>query len=68
MTDQPIDFVYYLLLLILPLSALMARRLPIRDTLKMALAWAAIFGVAFILVYLWQQATGTGAALGGLFG
>lgn len=68
MTDQSFDIVFYLLLLILPISALAARRLPIKDSLKMALTWLAIFGVLFILVYLWQQATGTGAALGSLFG
>ena len=68
MTDQSFDIFFYLLLLVLPLSALAARRLPMKDSFKMALAWVAIFGVAFILVYLWQQATGTGAALGGLFG
>jgi uncharacterized membrane protein YhaH (DUF805 family) len=67
-TDRSFDAFYYLLWLILPISALAARRLPIKDSLKMALAWLAIFGIAFILVYTWQQATGTGAALGGLFG
>jgi len=61
------DSVYYLLLLVLPIAALMARRIPMRDGLKMALAWVAIFGVAYILVVLWQQSTGTGAALGKLF-
>jgi aspartyl protease family protein len=66
--DQSFDIFYYVLLLILPISALAARRLPIKDTLKMALTWVAIFGVLYILVYLWQQATGTGAALGGLVG
>ena len=68
MTDQSFDIFFYLLLLVLPISALAARRLPMKDSFKMALAWVAIFGVAFILVYLWQQATGTGGALGGLFG
>jgi aspartyl protease family protein len=66
--DQSSDVIYYLLILLLPLSALMARRLPIKDVFKMALAWVAIFGVAFLLVMLWQQATGTGAAIGSLFG
>jgi uncharacterized membrane protein YhaH (DUF805 family) len=66
--DQSSDVIYYLLILLLPLSALMARRLPIKDVFKMALAWVAIFGVAFLLIMLWQQATGTGAAIGSLFG
>ena len=38
------------LMLILPLSALLARRLPIGATLKMAAAWAAIFAVALLAV------------------
>lgn len=46
----------YALVLILPLSALVARRLPIGDAIKLALAWVAIFGVLFIFVTLWQGA------------
>ena len=38
------------LMLIFPLSALLARRLPIGPTLKMAAAWVAIFGVALLAV------------------
>ncbi len=38
------------LMLILPLSALLARRLPISATLKMAAAWAAIFAVGLLTV------------------
>lgn len=38
------------LMLILPLSALLARRLPVGSTLKMAAAWAAIFAVALLAV------------------
>lgn len=38
------------LMLILPLSSLLARRLPIGSTLKMAAAWAAIFAVALLAV------------------
>lgn len=37
--------VLYLLVLILPVSALVARRLPVGDAVKMALAWVAIFAV-----------------------
>lgn len=68
MTDRSADALYMLLLLALPISALAARRLPMKDSFKMALAWIAIFGVAFILVSAWQQATGAGATLGGFFG
>ncbi len=38
------------LMLILPLSALVARRLPISATLKMAAAWLAIFAAALLAV------------------
>lgn len=38
------------IMLILPLSALIARRLPLGATLKMAVAWVAIFAVAAIVV------------------
>lgn len=68
MTDQSMDVIYYALMLILPVSALAARRLPLGDTIKMALAWVAIFGILFVLVVLWQEAFGAGAALGGLLG
>ena len=37
------------LTLLLPLSALIARRPPLGATLKMILAWAAIFAVAMIV-------------------
>lgn len=43
------DVVYYGLILLLPLSALMARRLPIGQTLRMAVIWIAIFGGAFLI-------------------
>lgn len=68
MIDRSADALYMLLWLVLPISALAARRIPMKDTLKMALAWVAIFGIAFILVAAWQRAVGTGAAVGGLFG
>ena len=68
MTDNGMDLVFYALVLILPISALAARRLPLGDTIKMALAWVAIFGILFVLVVLWQGAVGTGSILAGLFG
>lgn len=43
MSDQAGSALIYALLLILPLSALFARRVSLGSTLKMALAWAAIF-------------------------
>lgn len=44
------DVLFYLLLLILPLSALVAQRLPIGQVAKMAAAWLAIFAVLLLVV------------------
>jgi aspartyl protease family protein len=44
--DQAANFIYFLLLLVLVVSALAARRIPMRQGFKMAAAWALIFGVA----------------------
>ena len=41
----------------LVLSSLLARRLPMADWLKMALAWVAIFGLIFLVIRTWQVAT-----------
>ncbi|WP_267433465.1 TIGR02281 family clan AA aspartic protease [Sphingomonas sp. GM_Shp_1] len=48
--DRVMDFLYYGLILLLPLSALAARRIPTGQTLRMALMWIGIFGVAFLVV------------------
>ncbi len=45
MSDRAIDIAFYGLLLLLPLSALIARRPPLRQTLRSIVAWVAIFGV-----------------------
>jgi len=68
MNDRSADILYYALWLILPISALAARRIPMKDSLKMALAWVAIFSILFVLVVAWQQAFGVGAGLRGFFG
>lgn len=52
------DALYLGLLLILPVSALAARRLSVGNIAKIVLAWVAIFAAAFLLVVLWQEATG----------
>jgi hypothetical protein len=41
----------------LVISSLLARRLPMADWLKMALAWVAIFGLVFLVIRTWQAAT-----------
>ncbi len=55
MNDRGLDVAYLALILILPLSSLIARRLPLGSTVKMALAWAAIFGVLIIIVGNWAR-------------
>jgi aspartyl protease family protein len=48
--DRIADLIFYGAMLVLPLSALVARRLPLAQTAKMALAWAAIFAIGLLLV------------------
>jgi len=43
--------------LTLVISSLLARRLPMADWLKMGLAWAAIFGLVFLVIRTWQMVT-----------
>ena len=50
--DQTLDFIYLVGILVLVGSALIARRLPIGQSLKMAGAWVVIFAVAFLLFAL----------------
>lgn len=56
---------FYALLIVLPLSALVARRIPMKSAAKMALAWIAIFAVLLVAVgqrerfaALWSEAQG----------
>lgn len=49
MSDQTGSLIYAVLLLVLVASSLFARRLPIGETLKMALTWLLIFGVIFVV-------------------
>ena len=52
------DIVYYGLILLLPLSALAARRIPIGQTVRMALIWIGIFGAAFLVFAQRDRLTG----------
>lgn len=63
MNERAIDAVYLVLVLLLPVGALAARRLPLGDTVRMALAWAAVFALLFVLVAVWQIGTGAGFLL-----
>lgn len=56
--DDTAQMIFLMTALLLPLSALMARRLPLSTTLKLAMIWIVIFaGGAFLI-----------AALASLFG
>lgn len=50
MSDRGADLFFYALLLILPLAGLIARRPPLKQTVKMALAWIGIFAVGLLAV------------------
>lgn len=52
MSDQTGMTVFYILLLVLPISALLARRMPVGRTLTIALAWAAIFAIVLGMIML----------------
>lgn len=56
--DRWADVALYGLMLLLPLSSLLVRRLPIATTLKMAAAWAAIFAAAAVLVAVGREPAG----------
>ena len=49
MSDTGPSLVYYILAIVLVASSLVGMRLPIAKAAKMALAWVAIFGAAFVL-------------------
>ena len=64
MTDGGISAIWALGGLMLVGSSLLARRLPLAETLRMALAWIAIFGAVFVLFLfrdegreVWRRAT-----------
>lgn len=48
--NNAMDTIFYLLVLMLPLSALIARRLPIAQVAKLTIAWIAIFALLLLLV------------------
>ena len=49
MTDQGASTLYYVLALVLVASSLVGMRLPLGKAVKIAMAWVAIFGVAFAI-------------------
>jgi len=52
--DTTVQMVWFAGAFMLVLSSLLARRLPMKDWMKMALAWVAIFGLVFLVVRTWQ--------------
>ena len=65
----PVSQMLYLgVVLVLPVTALLARRLPIGRTIRMALAWAAIFLFAFLAVEAWRSMAGNSPAPSNSFG
>ncbi|WP_171003734.1 hypothetical protein [Sphingopyxis sp. L1A2A] len=55
--DTGVQLVWFFGALALVVSSLLARRLPAADWVKMALAWAAIFGLVFLVIRTWQMVT-----------
>jgi len=49
MSDQAPSALYYALWLVLVVSALVSRRLPVGKLIRIALAWVAIFATVFVL-------------------
>lgn len=55
MSDTTGNVIFYVLLLVLPLSALFARRLPLGRVAVMALAWIGIFATGLVVVGIVNQ-------------
>ena len=55
MSDTTGNVIFYVLLLVLPLSALFARRLPLGRVAVMALAWIGIFATGLVVVAIVNQ-------------
>ena len=53
--DTAVQMLWFAGAFTLVLSSLLARRLPMADWLKMALAWIAIFGLVFLVIRAWQS-------------
>lgn len=50
MSDMTIGLTWSIGALALVVSSLLARQLPMKDWVKMALAWVAIFGLVFLVI------------------
>ena len=56
--DTTVELIWFAGTLTLVISALVARRIKLADGVKMALAWAAIFGLVFLAIWTFQVARG----------
>lgn len=63
MEDQEPYIIYYVVAAVFVASSLIGMRQPIGKTMKMALAWVAIFGVGFILFSFRSEFSGFGQRL-----
>lgn len=48
--NRGVEIALYAMMLVLPLSALLSRRIPLGQTVKMVLAWVMIFAVGLVIV------------------
>ncbi len=55
--DMGVEFLWFLGAMSLVVSALIARRLPLTDWIKMSLAWLAIFALLFLVIRTFQAVT-----------
>jgi hypothetical protein len=55
--DTTVQILWFAGAFTLVLSSLLARRLPMADWIKMALASVAIFGLVFLVIRTWQAVT-----------
>ncbi len=55
--DTSVQLIWFVGAFALVISSLVARRLPMADWIKMALAWVAIFGLVFLVIRTWQVVT-----------
>lgn len=55
--DTGVQLLWFVGAFVLVISSLVARRLPMTDWVKMALAWVAIFGLVFLVIRTWQLVT-----------
>lgn len=55
--DTGVLLIWFVGAFALVISSLVARRLPMTDWVKMALAWVAIFALVFLVIRTWQLVT-----------